>query len=180
MLRRAGRERSCTTLTPGPDVPLTAPGLIASIWMPDLHRDDGYDPDRWDARFIVARDGPRELEDGVYRRTLASLNSGWLARGGLLRLHDDHLSFAPSPMERMLLAKPHRIDFDAIESVIREPPGAEDVLPGGKAARMRITTRERSFEFVFTVGLDDWLEAVDERRRIWENRARMDDGHDES
>ena len=63
--------------------------------MPDLHRDDGYDPDRWDARFIILRDGPRELEDGVYRRTLASLNSGWFARGGLLRLHDDHLSFTP-------------------------------------------------------------------------------------
>lgn len=154
--------------------------MIASARMPDLHRDDGYDPDRWDARFIIARDGPRELEDGVYRRTLASLNSGWLARGGLLRLHDDHLSFAPTPIERMLLAKPHRIDFDAIESVVREPRGTEEILPGGKAARMRITTRERSFEFVFTVGLDDWLEAVGERRRIWETRTRMGDGHDES
>jgi hypothetical protein len=145
--------------------------------MPDLHRDDGYDPDRWDARFIIARDGPRELEDGVYRRTLASLNSGWLARGGLLRLHDDHLSFSPTPIERLLLAKAHRIDFDAIESVVREPARVEQALPGGKAARMRITTRERSFEFVFTAGLDDWLEAVGERRRTWENRARMVNGN---
>ena len=148
--------------------------------MPDLHRDDGYDPDRWDARFIVARDGPRELEDGVYRRTLASLNSGWLARGGLLRLHDDHLSFVPTPMERLLLAKAHRIDFGTIESVTREPERVQDILPGGKAPRMRITTPHRSFEFVFTVGLDDWLDAVGERRRIWENRTRMGDGDDES
>ena len=94
--------------------------------MPDLHRDDGYDPDRWDARFIIARDGPRELEEGVYRRTLASLNSGWLARGGHLRLHDDHLSFAPTTLERLLFAKAHRIDFDAIESVAREPARVQD------------------------------------------------------
>ena len=147
--------------------------------MPDLHRDDGYDPDRWDSAFIIARDGPRELEDGVYRRTLTSLNSGWLARGGLLRLHDDHLSFSPTPMERMLLAKAHRIDFDAIESVVREPARAQDVLPGGRAARMRITTQGRSFEFVFTAGLDDWLDAVGERRRIWENRTRIGHGNDE-
>lgn len=146
--------------------------------MPDLHRDDGYDPDRWDAKFIIARDGPRELEEGVYRRTLASLNSGWMARGGLLRLHDDHLSFSPTPIERMLLAKPHRIDFARIVSVTREPERAEEVLPGGKAPRMRILTDERSFEFVFHSGLDDWLEAVGERRGIWETRTRVGHGND--
>ncbi len=148
--------------------------------MPDLHRDDGYDPDRWDARFIVARDGPRELEEGVYRRTLTSLNSGWLARGGLLRLHDDHLSFTPTPIERLLLAKTHRVEFASIRSVVREPERVEDVLPGGKAPRMRITTDERSFEFVFLNGLDDWIEAVGERRRIWETRTRVGHGNDES
>lgn len=143
--------------------------------MPDEHRDDGYDPDRWDAKFIELRDGARELEDGVYRRTAASLNSGWMARGGLLRLHDDHLSFTPSPIERLTLAKAHRIAFAQIVSVAREPVRAEDVLPGGKAARMRITTEARDFEFVFLNGLDDWLDAVGERRRIWENRSRMAD-----
>jgi hypothetical protein len=147
--------------------------------VPDLHRDDGYDPDRWDARFIEARDGPRTLEDGVYRRTLASLNSGWLARGGLLRLHDDHLSFVPTPIERLLLARAHRIEFTAIESVEREPRRPEEVLPGGKAPRMRITTAERSFEFVFHAGLDDWLDAVAERRRIHETRTRVGDGNDQ-
>lgn len=145
--------------------------------MPDLHRDDGYDPDRWDAAFIVARDGPRELETGVYRRTLASLNSGWLARGGLLRLHDDHLSFVPTPIERLLFAKPHRIAFVEIESIVREPKRPEDILPGGRAPRMRVVTVQRSFEFVFSGGLDDWIEAVAERRAIWENRARMGNGN---
>ena len=66
--------------------------------MPDSRRPDDYDPDRWDAIFVEARDGPRELEEGCHRRTIASLNNGWLARGGLLRLHDDSLTFAPSPM----------------------------------------------------------------------------------
>lgn len=145
--------------------------------MPDEHRDDGYDPDRWDARFIVARDGPRELEDGEYRRTLASLNSGWLARGGLLRLHADRLSFVPTPMERLLFARTHVIPFEAIAAVAREPDRVGDVLPGGKAPRMRITTSERSYEFVFVHGLDDWLDAVGERRSIWENRTRMVDGN---
>ena len=147
--------------------------------MPDEHRDDGYDPDRWDAKFIELRDGPRELQPGEYRRTLASLNSGWYARGGLLRLHDDGLSFAPTPIERLLFGKNHRIDFAAITVIEREPRRPEDVLPGGKAARMRITTVERSFEFVFHHGLDDWLEAIDERRRIWENRTRMGNGDDQ-
>jgi hypothetical protein len=145
--------------------------------MPDEHRDDGYDPDRWDARFIEARDGPRELEEGEYRRTLASLNSGWLARGGLLRLHDDRLSFVPTPMERLLFARTHVIRFSDIDDVRREPERVGDVLPGGKAPRMRISMQSRSYEFVFVHGLDDWLDAVDERRRIWENRTRITDGN---
>ena len=111
--------------------------------MPDVHRDDGYDPDRWDARLIIARDGARELEDGVYRRTLASLNNGWLARGGHLRLHDDRLSFAPTPFERLLLARPVSVDFVDIERVERHPERPEDVLPGGKAPRMRVRTTAR-------------------------------------
>ena len=147
--------------------------------MPDEHRDDGYDPDRWDTKFIELRDGPRELQPGEYRRTLASLNSGWMARGGLLRLHDDGLTFSPTPIERLLFAKFHRIDFGAISAIEREPRRPEEILPGGKAARMRITTAERSFEFVFHNGLDDWIEAIAERRRIWENRTRMGYGDEE-
>jgi len=144
--------------------------------MPDVHRDDGYDPDRWDAKLIIARDGARELEDGVYRRTLASLNNGWLARGGHLRLHDDHLSFAPTPFERLLLARRVSVAFVDIERVERHPEHPEDFLPGGKAPRMRVCTTVRSYDFVFVHGLDDWIEAVEERRGIWENRVRMAGG----
>ena len=141
--------------------------------MPDSQRPDDYDPDRWDARFIVARDGPRELEPGVHRRTIASLNSGWLARGGLLRLHDDHLSFAPSPLERLLLARPLRIDFGDITAVQRHPLREGEVLPAGRAPRMRLLTGSRSFDFVFVGGLDDWIASLKERLRVWEIRQRF-------
>jgi hypothetical protein len=142
--------------------------------MPDRYRPDDYDPDRWDARFIVARDGPRELEEGVHRRTLASLNNGWLARGGHLRLHDDHLSFSPTPMERMLFARTVRIDFDDITAVERRPEKVGDFLPGGVAPRMRLQTTTKRYDFVFTGGLDDWIASVKERLRIWEIRQRFD------
>jgi hypothetical protein len=143
--------------------------------MPDVHRDDGYDPKRWDAAFIVARDGPRELEEGVYRRTLTSLNNGWLARGGHLRLHDDRLSFSPSPLERLMLARRLTVPFDEIVQVERHPTRREDRLPGGLAPRMRVVTIARSYDFLFHNGLDDWIDAVGERMGIWENRRRFDD-----
>jgi hypothetical protein len=141
--------------------------------VPDANRPDDFDPDRWDAQFIIARDGPRELEPGVYRRTLASLNNGWLARGGLLHLHEDHLSFLPSPMERLLLARPVRIDFAEITAVERLPVRDGDVLPGGAAPRMRLRTLSRDYDFVFPNGLDDWVASLKERRQIWENRQRF-------
>ena len=141
--------------------------------MPDSQRPDDYDPDRWDARFIIARDGPRELEPGVHRRTIASLNNGWLARGGLLRLYDDHLSFAPSPLERLLLARPVRIDFADITAVQRHPARDGDVLPDGRSPRMRLLTEARSFDFVFVGGLDDWIASLKERLQVWEIRQRF-------
>lgn len=141
--------------------------------MPDSERDDGFDPDRWDAQFIIARDGPRDLEPGEYRRTLASLNNGWLARGGLLRLHADHLSFTPTPIERLLFARNVRIDFADVCSVERHPRNRDEILPGGKAARMRICTTGSSFDFVFHQGLDDWIASLGERLAIWERRQRF-------
>lgn len=140
--------------------------------MPDSWRPDDYDPDRWDAVFIEARDGPRMLEPGVHRRTLASLNNGWLARGGHLRLHDDALTFEPTPMERLLLARRVRIDFADLTAVERLPAHG-DLLPGGVAPRMRIVAAGRRYDFVFLRGLDDWLASVKERRQIWENRQRF-------
>jgi len=144
--------------------------------VPDSNRerDDGFDPDRWDAQFIIARDGPRELEPGVHRRTLASLNNGWLARGGHLRLHDDHLSFTPSPLERLLLARRIRIDFTDIVEVERHPRHRHEMLPGGRAPRMRLNAADKRYEFLFTTGLDDWIAAVEERMEIWERRRRFE------
>lgn len=144
--------------------------------MPDSNRDrdDGFDPDRWDAAFIIARDGPRELEAGVHRRTLASLNNGWLARGGHLRLHDDHLSFTPTPIERLLFARSVRIPFTDIDGVERRPKSRQEVLPGGKSPRMCLHAGGgRTFEFVFHGGLDDWIDALEERMMIWERRQRF-------
>lgn len=141
--------------------------------MPDVNRPDDFDPDRWDAQFIIARDGPRELEEGVYRRTIASLNNGWLARGGLLRLHADGLTFAPSPMERLLLARGVRLDFAEITAVERLPARDGEILPGGAAPRMRVRTMSRHYDFVFPSGLDDWMASVKERWQTWENRQRF-------
>ena len=141
--------------------------------MPDISRDDGYDPDRWDAPFIVARDGSRQLEPGVYRRTIASLNNGWLARGGHLALHDDCLSFSPTPLERLLFARKITIPFEDITGIERHPKRPEEALPGGKAARMRLRCGERSFDFVFFHGLDDWIESLKDRVEVWERRSRF-------
>jgi hypothetical protein len=141
--------------------------------LPDRRGDDDYDPDRWDAPLIVWRDGPRELEDGVHRRTIASLNKGWLARGGRLSLCDDHLDFVPTPIERLLFARSMRIDFDEIIRVERLPARREDVLPAGQHPRMRLITGSESFDFLFMSGLDDWISAVEDRLRIWDTRRKF-------
>lgn len=141
--------------------------------MPDVSRDDGFDPDRWDAQLVIARDGSRELEPGTYRRTIASLNNGWLARGGHLALHDDGLSFTPTPLERLLFARRITIPFREITGIERHPTRPQDALPGGKAPRMRLLCGQQSFDFVFFNGLDDWIESLKDRVEIWERRARF-------
>jgi hypothetical protein len=141
--------------------------------LPDVSRDDGFDPDRWDAAFIIARDGSREFEPGTYRRTIASLNNGWLARGGHLALHDDCLSFSPTPFERILFARKFTIPFDEITRVERQPTNPGEALPGGKAPRMRLLCGARTFEFVFFNGLDDWIESLKDRLEIWAHRTRF-------
>ena len=109
--------------------------------------------------FIEARDGPRELEEGCHRRTLASLNNGWLARGGLLRLHDDHLSFTPSPLERLLLAKRLTISFADITAVERHPARWTRRSPEARR-RACACSPPRGATTVFHRGLDDWLDSV--------------------
>jgi hypothetical protein len=142
--------------------------------LPDRRGDDDYDPDRWDAQLIVWRDGPRDLEEGCHRRTAASLNNGWLARGGRLSLHDDHLAFRPTPIERLLFARALRLDFSEIIRVERQPARREEVLPGGRSPRMRLICTSKSFDFVFMSGLDAWISALEDRLRIWETRRRFD------
>jgi hypothetical protein len=39
---------------------------------------------------------------------------------------------------------------------------------------MRLLTPSRSYDFVFTSGLDDWIDSVKERMHVWENRRRFD------
>ena len=58
-------------------------------------------------------------DEKVMRRSGADLNNGWLARGGHLRLHDDHLSFAPSRIERQLLARDVRVDIGQLRATAR-------------------------------------------------------------
>ena len=76
-------------------------------------------------------------------------------------------------MERLLFARPVRIDFATISAVERLPDRDGDVLPGGVAPRMRLHTGSRDYDFVFPTGLDDWIASLKERRQIWENRQRF-------
>ena len=77
-------------------------------------------------------------------------------------------------MERLLLAKNLSIDFADITAVERHPARPGEMLPGGKAPRMRLLTETRSYDFVFHSGLDDWIDSVKERLDIWENRRRFE------
>jgi hypothetical protein len=77
-------------------------------------------------------------------------------------------------MERLLLARPVRIDFADIMAVERHPVRQGEMLPGGRAPRMRLQTESRSYDFVFTGGLDDWIASLKERRHLWEIRQRFD------
>jgi hypothetical protein len=67
------------------------------------------DDDRpeWDRMWVGLRDGQAFLgtEEGVRKRGLVSINSGWLARGGLMRVYTDRLEFEPNPLERLLAAR---------------------------------------------------------------------------
>jgi hypothetical protein len=66
------------------------------------------------------------------------------------------------------------IDFADITAVERHPARPGEMLPGGKAPRMRLHTTSRSYDFVFLTGLDDWIDSVKERLDVWEIRARFD------
>jgi hypothetical protein len=123
---------------------------------------DWRTPDRpdWERVLVGLRDcvflGP---EEDVHRRGLVSLNVGWLARGGLLRLG----------------ARRRRFSFAELERVERLPARAGEILPGGQAARVRLHLVDGRSADLLPAGatLDDWLAALRDRRAIWRRRERM-------
>lgn len=135
------------------------------------------DDDRpeWDRVWVGLRDGAfLGAEDGVRKRGLVSINSGWLARGGLLRLYADRLEFEPNPLERLLAARRRTLPFAEIDRIERRPERVEDVSPVGETRRMRLHMGARGTLDVIPAGdtLDDWLLALRESW-VWYRRAHM-------
>ena len=137
---------------------------------------DDKDADRpdWDRLFVGLRDGKfLGPETGVRKRGLVSINNGWLARGGLLRLYADRLEFEPNPMERLLLARARVVRFAEIARIERRPLSPEDLPNNGQAPRMRIHRHEGPSIDVLPAGrtLDEWLEAIRESMIWWSRRG---------
>jgi hypothetical protein len=129
--------------------------------------DWGGDRDRpeWDRVWVGLRDGAfLGPEDGVRRRGLVSINSGWLARGGLLRLYTDRLEFEPNPLERLLAARKRTLSFAQIEGIERRPERAGEVVPTGQTQRMRLHMSGGGQLDVIPIAdtLDDWIVAIKE------------------
>ncbi len=144
------------------------------IWNWDWTGDD--DRPLWERVLVGFRDcvflGP---ESGVRRRGLVSVNVGWLARGGLLRLYHDRLEFEPNPLERLLRARPRVIAFADIDHIERYPrTGA--ISPIGEAKRMRVHLRTGAQVDILPAGdtLDGWLLDVRDSYGWWFRRARAE------
>lgn len=140
------------------------------------------DDDRpeWDRVWVGLRDGAfLGQEDGVRKRGLVSINSGWLARGGLLRLYTDRLEFEPNPLERLMAARRRTLPFAEIDRIERRPERVEDVSPTGESKRMRLHMGARGTLDVIPAGdtLDDWLLALRESW-VWYRRAHVDEPGD--
>jgi hypothetical protein len=137
---------------------------------------DGGEEERpdWDRLFTGLRDGTfLGPEPGVRKRGLVSLNVGWLARGGLLRLYADRLEFEPNPLERLLLARRRVIAFDDIERIERRPAHAADVVASGQVPRMRLHVRDAGHLDVLPASttLDGWILAIRESMTWWSRRG---------
>lgn len=139
----------------------------------DWSGDDDRRP--WERLVIGLRDGGwLDPEPGVRRRGLVSVNVGWLARGGLLRLFHDRLEFEPNPLERLLYARRRVIAFADVERVERRPARRDEISPVGEAPRMRVHLRAGGHIDVLPAGdtLDAWLVEVRESYGWWFRRAR--------
>lgn len=136
--------------------------------------DKDADRSDWDRLFVGLRDGHfLGPETGVRKRGLVSINNGWLARGGLLRLYHDRLEFEPNPMERLLLARARVVTFAEIARIERRPASPDDLPTNGQAPRMRIHRHEAASIDVLPAGrtLDEWLAAIRESMIWWSRRG---------
>ncbi|MBY0397014.1 MAG: hypothetical protein K2X91_11185 [Thermoleophilia bacterium] len=128
----------------------------------------------WERVLVGLRDGGfLGVETGVRRRGLASVNAGWLARGGLLRLFHDRLEFEPNPLERLLRARPRVIAFADVARFERRPARRDEVSPVGEAPRIRIHLLDGDHLDLLPAGdLDDWLVEVRESHGWWLRKRR--------
>ncbi len=136
--------------------------------------DKDADRSDWDRLWVGLRDGHFfGPESGVRKRGLVSINNGWLARGGLLRLYHDRIEFEPNPMERLLFARKRVVAFADIKRLERRPASPDDLPANGQAPRMRIHRHEEGHIDVLPAGrtLDEWLEAIRESMIWWTRRG---------
>ena len=109
-------------------------------WTGDDRTGDDDRPE-WERMWTGLRDGEfLGPEDGVRKRGLVSINRGWLARGGLMRLYADRLEFEPNPLERLMLARRWSLPFRDIERLERRPERPDEVSPIGQIPRIRLHT----------------------------------------
>jgi hypothetical protein len=138
----------------------------------DWEGDDGRPS--WERMLVGLRDGAfLGPEPGVRKRGLVSVNVGWLARGGLLRLRHDRLDFEPNPLERLLGARRRTLPFEAIEWIERRPAEPGELSPVGERPRLRVHLSDGPPVDLLPAGdtLDDWLLAIRESRTWWRRRA---------
>ena len=143
----------------------------------DWNDKDADRPD-WDRLWVGLRDGAfLGPETGVRKRGLVSINNGWLARGGLLRLYADRLEVEPNPLERLLFARRRVVAFAEIARIERRPELATDLPANGQAPRMRIHRHEGPSIDVLPAGrtLDDWLAAIRESMIFWTRRGPVEE-----
>ncbi|HET6690139.1 MAG TPA: hypothetical protein VFG74_04670 [Miltoncostaeaceae bacterium] len=144
----------------------------------DWSEKDADRPD-WDRLWVGLRDGAfLGPEDGVRKRGLVSINTGWLARGGLLRLYHDRIEFEPNPLERLMLARRRVVAFADVARLERRPTSPDDVSADGQAPRLRIHRHEGDAIDVLPAGrtLDEWIAAIRESMTWWSRRGPVQEG----
>lgn len=142
-------------------------GLRNWDWSGDAERPD------WQRLLVGLRDGAfLGVERGVRKRGMVSVHVGWLARGGLLRLRDDGVEFTPSPLDRLLGARPRSMPFSGIDSLERLPARQGEFLPGGLRPRLRFHLIDGARIDIVPPGieLDVWFEAIRTQRILWGRR----------